>query len=389
VVGDAGTGKSSLITAATAETFSERPVPTLPATRFPLAHGDALIHDTSASDATVTDAVLASADAVVLCLDVTRGEAGLEALRRGWMPRLAAAAPDAPVVVACTKLDAVAAREMEALRQAIVDFTADFPAVELCIKCSARTGAQAVEALNNAQAAVLFPSAPLFDKATTTLRPACLKALLRVFLLCDADGDGHLSDGELNAFQVHCFGTPLQPDELMSIKEARRACAWERGAAAGGGNEGGGRGRVQQRGGRGAGAHRPTASRPASSPSPPPSPLIPRRSTHPQAQMVRSQVADGLSADDALLFKGFLYLHSLFITRGRLESTWAVLRRFGYDDRLRLDDAIFRRAPARAASEGRRREGRESGGRSPAAFSRPPRPPSARPAHATRPPSLC
>ena len=63
--------------------------------------------------------------------------------------------------------------------------------------------------------------------------------------------------------------------------------------------------------------------------------------------MVRSQVADGLSADDALLFKGFLYLHSLFITRGRLESTWAVLRRFGYDDRLRLEDAIFRRAGLR------------------------------------------
>jgi EF hand associated len=30
-----------------------------------------------------------------------------------------------------------------------------------------------------------------------------------------------------------------------------------------------------------------------------------------------------------LLFPGFMYLHTLFLTRGRLESTWAVLRLFG------------------------------------------------------------
>lgn len=30
-----------------------------------------------------------------------------------------------------------------------------------------------------------------------------------------------------------------------------------------------------------------------------------------------------------LLFPGFMYLHTLFLTRGRLESTWTVLRLFG------------------------------------------------------------
>lgn len=59
-------------------------------------------------------------------------------------------------------------------------------------------------------------------------------------------------------------------------------------------------------------------------------------------QVVRSHCLDGLSEENHLLFRGFLYLHSLFITRGRLESTWSVLRRFGYNDRLRLDDALFR-----------------------------------------------
>lgn len=33
---------------------------------------------------------------------------------------------------------------------------------------------------------------------------------------------------------------------------------------------------------------------------------------------------------------GFLYLHKLFIQRGRLETTWTVLRKFGYDDDLAL-----------------------------------------------------
>lgn len=33
---------------------------------------------------------------------------------------------------------------------------------------------------------------------------------------------------------------------------------------------------------------------------------------------------------------GFAFLHSLFIQRGRLETTWTVLRKFGYGDDLSL-----------------------------------------------------
>lgn len=38
----------------------------------------------------------------------------------------------------------------------------------------------------------------------------------------------------------------------------------------------------------------------------------------------------------SLLLPGFLFLHTLFIQRGRHETTWTVLRRFGYDDDLEL-----------------------------------------------------
>lgn len=41
-------------------------------------------------------------------------------------------------------------------------------------------------------------------------------------------------------------------------------------------------------------------------------------------------------AKDGLTEDGFLFLHRLFIQRGRLETTWTVLRKFGYDDDLSL-----------------------------------------------------
>ena len=46
--------------------------------------------------------------------------------------------------------------------------------------------------------------------------------------------------------------------------------------------------------------------------------------------------------DIGLTELGFLFLHTLFIQRGRLETTWAVLRKFGYGDDLMLrEDFLF------------------------------------------------
>nr|XP_023647665.1 mitochondrial Rho GTPase 1 isoform X1 [Paramormyrops kingsleyae] len=57
--------------------------------------------------------------------------------------------------------------------------------------------------------------------------------------------------------------------------------------------------------------------------------------------VVRKNMADGVR-DNGLTLKGFLFLHTLFIQRGRHETTWTVLRRFGYDDDLELtQDYLF------------------------------------------------
>lgn len=56
---------------------------------------------------------------------------------------------------------------------------------------------------------------------------------------------------------------------------------------------------------------------------------------------------------NGLTLPGFLFLHALFIERGRLETTWAVLRKFGYNEELRLSEEAlnvvnFSRAPDQA-----------------------------------------
>lgn len=52
--------------------------------------------------------------------------------------------------------------------------------------------------------------------------------------------------------------------------------------------------------------------------------------------VVRKHLADGV-LHDGITQKGFLFLHTLFIQRGRHETTWTVLRKFGYDDNLQLN----------------------------------------------------
>ena len=121
-----------------------------------------------------------------------------------------------------------------------------------------------------AQKAVLYPTAPLYDSREHLLKPACIRALRRIFALCDKDKDGFLNDIEINDLQAKCFDSPLQHQELNVVKE-----------------------------------------------------------------VVRQNSPMGFD-ELGLTETGFLFLHTLFIQRGRLETTWIVLRKFGYDDDLSL-----------------------------------------------------
>lgn len=63
--------------------------------------------------------------------------------------------------------------------------------------------------------------------------------------------------------------------------------------------------------------------------------------------MVQEKMPEGVN-DNGLTLTGFLFLHALFIEKGRLETTWTVLRKFGYDNEIKLRDDLIptiKRAP--------------------------------------------
>eukprot|EP00245_Coleochaete_scutata_P005491 TRINITY_DN19096_c0_g1_i1.p1 TRINITY_DN19096_c0_g1~~TRINITY_DN19096_c0_g1_i1.p1 ORF type:complete len:636 (+),score=107.37 TRINITY_DN19096_c0_g1_i1:163-2070(+) len=58
-------------------------------------------------------------------------------------------------------------------------------------------------------------------------------------------------------------------------------------------------------------------------------------------RLVQEKRMDGVN-ERGLTLTGFLFLNELFIQKGRLETTWTVLRKFGYDDTLKLRDDMLR-----------------------------------------------
>ncbi|KAK9068996.1 hypothetical protein SSX86_013112 [Deinandra increscens subsp. villosa] len=275
VVGDRGTGKSSLIAAAASENFPESVSPVLPPTRLPADYyPDAVpvtIIDTASSleGKAKLEEELKRADAVVITYACDKPET-LNRLQTFWIPEVRRLKVKAPVIVVGCKLDLRDEHYPVSLEQVMAPIMQQFREIETCIECSAANLVQVPEVFYYAQKAVLHPTAPLFDQESQTLKPRCIRALKRIFILCDHDMDSALNDNELNQFQVKCFNAPLQPAEIVGVK-----------------------------------------------------------------RVVQEKVPEGVN-DLGLTLTGFLFLHALFIEKGRLETTWTVLRKFGYDDDIEL-----------------------------------------------------
>lgn len=122
VVGDKAVGKTSLITTAAQDVFSDNPPPIVPVTRFPSGFhpdkGDLLVYDTSSKpeDHQHLEDIVRLADAVILCFDSQR-RSTLERLRTYWMPELQRLRPAVPVVVACCKADSDDGVPVEQMRE--------------------------------------------------------------------------------------------------------------------------------------------------------------------------------------------------------------------------------------------------------------------------------
>jgi Ras family protein T1 len=61
-------------------------------------------------------------------------------------------------------------------------------------------------------------------------------------------------------------------------------------------------------------------------------------------KVVSEKMAEGVN-ENGLTLTGFLFLHALFIERGRLETMWTVLRKYGYDDEIKLRDELLLSPP--------------------------------------------
>ncbi|WOH09180.1 hypothetical protein DCAR_0728635 [Daucus carota subsp. sativus] len=276
VAGDKGTGKSSLIVTAVADTFPANVPPVLPPTSLPVdiypEKVPVTIIDTASRAETRGKLAeeLKKADAVVLTYACDKPST-LDRISTFWLPELRRLEVRVPVIVVGCKLDLRDEQHAVSLEQVMSPIMQQFREIETCIECSALNHIQIPEVFYYSQKAVLHPTAPLFDQEAQTLKPRCIRALKRIFIICDQDKDGALSDAELNDFQVKCFNAPLQPSEIVGVK-----------------------------------------------------------------RVVQEKLPEGVN-DHGLTLTGFLFLHALFIEKGRLETTWTVLRKFGYNNDIRLD----------------------------------------------------
>lgn len=65
--------------------------------------------------------------------------------------------------------------------------------------------------------------------------------------------------------------------------------------------------------------------------------------------IVEDNVPEGVNSLGFTL-PGFIYIHNMFLKKGRTETFWAVLRKFGYGNDLKLRDDLFI-APSKQASD--------------------------------------
>ncbi|KAI9592050.1 mitochondrial Rho 1 [Syncephalis fuscata] len=278
VLGDDGTGKSTLIMSLIKETFIPNVQHVVPEVTIPpeITPENVTTHivDSSARPENKSHLENEIRKAHVICMVYAIDDMlTFDHIPQYWLPYIRSLGVSVPVILVGNKVDLRSDDVTnQSLEDEIIPIMSEFKEVETCVECSSRQPLNVSEVFYFAQKAVLHPTSPLYDAREHTLKPACIEALRRIFKLCDQDKDGVLNDTELNEFQRKCFNTPLQQQELEGVKE-----------------------------------------------------------------VVREHRDDGVD-EHGLTEAGFLYLHTLFIQKGRLETTWTVLRKFGYGDDLTLTD---------------------------------------------------
>ncbi|GAA5875036.1 hypothetical protein JCM16303_004990 [Sporobolomyces ruberrimus] len=288
LVGDEGVGKSTIISSLIKESFvrlaprTVLPEVTIPPSVTPGHDVTTLIIDTSPRpqdrNHLVNEIRKAHVVAIVYAID---NPTTFDRVPTYWLPTIRSLGVNVPVILIGNKIDLRDGDVTnQALEEEIVPIMQEYKEVETCVECSALLPLNISEVFFFAQNAVLHPTAPLYDTRSHTLKPSCISALSRIFRLIDTDKDGFLSPEELNDFQTLVFDAPLQTRELEGVREVVES-------------------------------------------------------------MTNGSGIEGTGPNAGINEEGWLALHTFFVQKGRLETTWKALRCFGYGEDLALREEFL------------------------------------------------
>lgn len=180
-----------------------------------------VIIDTLASDHAALNKELKQADVILL---VYLDHYTYERVSLYWMPFFRAVGVNLPVVVCATKSDLKAGADnvgsssfSQQNSEEFMPLINEFKEIEACVRCSAMSNTNVVEAFYLCQRAITHPISPIFDSKEGNLKPAAVRALKRIFFLCDAEQDGHLNMKELSALHKKCFGRGISESDYAEI----------------------------------------------------------------------------------------------------------------------------------------------------------------------------
>ncbi|WZY83341.1 hypothetical protein YC2023_029725 [Brassica napus] len=280
VVGEKGTGKTSLIIAALNESSQPQPniPPVLPYTTFPSEWFrdpiPATIIDTSSKPEDREKVVkeVKEADAIVLTFIVDIAES-LDRLSEYWLPLFRQLEVRVPIIMAGCSVTNREYHNQSGIEIITTSIREQYLEIETCFDWSAHHIARKV--FWYAQHAVTNPVGPIYDKETSSLKPRCVAALTRVFVLSTRDTDFILNEAGLNNIQAQCCYEPMTPSQIRGLIDF-----------------------VQAR-----------------------SPL-------------------GVD-ENGITIEGFLFINKYLVEQGRIRKVWDILRKFGYNNELRLADDMI------------------------------------------------
>lgn len=199
VCGDEGAGKSSLITSLVKGVFVTHKIqPILPQITIPPTIGTpenvttTTVVDTSALPHERSNLAREIRKSNVILL-VYSDHYSYERVALFWLPYFRSLGVNVPVVLCANKADLAADHsESQVIEDEMLPLMAEFKEIDSCIRTSAREHRNVNESFFLCQKAVTHPIAPLFDSKESSLKPAAIAALQRIFYLSDTDRDGYM-----------------------------------------------------------------------------------------------------------------------------------------------------------------------------------------------------